>query len=939
VAEFKVQGTNFDASAGFMSGGTLTMVLRSGTNDLHGQVYYFHQNPVFQANRFFFNKVGQERDDFLIHRWGGSVGGPIRLGKLYDGRNKTFFMYGYEGVDSFDPGSVYVDAVPTIAQRNGDFSALLALGKQYQIYDPLTAKLLPNGRIERSPLPNNIIPASRINPIAKSVVALYDLPNLPGQPNGDDNYQKSKNMKAAYYNHALRIDHILTNRQRLSGRGYITVMDRPENERHNNALGYRFLRANRAFGVDHVYTISPKFIVDSRYSFTRFVTGADGYNVGWDLEALGFSSNFVNQINSTDPRALRLPTFTPDGYVELGSYGETPGRTHPNIHDAALSATSLVRSHMLRYGVGYRVYQENRESFGYASGRFTFGTNWTRGPYDTSSSAPLGQGLASFMMGLPTGGYFPIRSSYAEQATIIPLFIQDDWKITRKLTLSFGLRYERHAALTERFDRTVRGFDFNASSPIEAEAVANYAKSPMPELPSSQFTVKGGLTFSGANGEPRPLWETNHCFMPRMALAYSITPKTVLRAGYGIFYAPLGAVYMDVNQTGFARDTNYIASLDNGLTFIGSLENPFPNGFLQPLGADGGLATNMGQSVSYYPEALANPQAQRWNLALQRELPFQSVLEVSYVGNRGTRTRISRQYNPIPAAYLSTSGARDQATIDYLAQRFPNPFYPMLPGTSLASTTVTRSQLARPYPQFTGISGDVNQGYSWYHSMQVRFEKRFSRGFFSSVSYTWSKLMEARQFLNETDPMPYESISDQDRTHRFVVNWIYEIPFGRGRAIGKNWGGFLDALFGGWQIQGIGAVQSGSPLDFGNIIFNGDFDAIKLSGSERTVDRWFNVDAGFERSSSKQLASNIRTFPLRLGGVRSDIQNNWDLSLIKNAKLWEGVRLQFRAEGLNALNHAQHLAPNTTPTSSSFGAVTSEWSYPRVVQFGLKILF
>jgi hypothetical protein len=171
------------------------------------------------------------------------------------------------------------------------------------------------------------------------------------------------------------------------------------------------------------------------------------------------------------------------------------------------------------------------------------------------------------------------------------------------------------------------------------------------------------------------------------------------------------------------------------------------------------------------------------------------------------------------------------------------------------------------------------------------------------------------------------------------VNWIYEIPFGRGRAIGKNWGGVLDALFGGWQIQGIGALQSGSPLEFGNIIFNGDFNAIKLSGSERTVDRWFNVDAGFERSSSKQLASNIRTFPLRLGGVRSDIQNNWDLSLIKNAKLWEGVRLQFRAEGLNALNHAQHLAPNTTPTSSSFGKVTSEWSYPRVVQFGLKILF
>ena len=199
--------------------------------------------------------------------------------------------------------------------------------------------------------------------------------------------------------------------------------------------------------------------------------------------------------------------------------------------------------------------------------------------------------------------------------------------------------------------------------------------------------------------------------------------------------------------------------------------------------------------------------------------------------------------------------------------------------------------------------------------------------------------MEARQLLNETDPIPVEVISDQDRAHRLVVNWIWEFPFGRGRSFGANWNGWIDGLFGGWQFQGIVAVQGGSPLAWGNIIFYGDVNDIKLSGDERTVDRWFNVDAGFERSSSKQLASNIRTFPLRFSGIRSDIQNNWDLSLIKNAKIREGVQLQFRAEGLNALNHPQFDIPNTTPTSSDFGRVTAEWSYPRVVQFGLKVLF
>ena len=222
------------------------------------------------------------------------------------------------------------------------------------------------------------------------------------------------------------------------------------------------------------------------------------------------------------------------------------------------------------------------------------------------------------------------------------------------------------------------------------------------------------------------------------------------------------------------------------------------------------MSTNLGQSVSFFNQNGKNPYVQRWQFALQRSLPWQSVLEVSYVGNRGVRQRISRNLDSLPNQYLSTSPFRDQATINLLSAQVPNPFYPLLPGTSLSGTTVARSQLLMPYPQFTGVSVDVNQGYSWYHSMQTRFEKRFSAGFTSSVSWTWSKLMEARSYLNGGDPMPEKVISDQDRTHRLVVTAIYELPFGKGRRIGRSWNGFASRIISGWQASGIYQGQSGA---------------------------------------------------------------------------------------------------------------------------------
>lgn len=937
VEEFKVQAATFDASSGFMGGASINMSTKSGSNALHGQIYYFMQNPVLNADKFF--RLAAGKPQFRLYRWGGSASGPIQIPKLYNGRNRTFFMYGYEAIWSFDPSPWVVESVPTAAMRNGDLSSLLALGSRYQIYDPYTTAPAPNNRFSRQPLANNIIPPSRINPVARRIAELWDAPNQAGTVDGTNNYSKGKNAQDTYWNHIVRIDHNLSGKQRFYARVNFTDLQRPENVRHNNTVGGNFYRYNKGFGADHVYTLSPSFFINTRYTLTRFITGNLPYQQGWDLASLGFSPEFIDSVSRVDSRAVKFPNIAVNGYSTLGSMPSF-NNTATDIHEFAANMTTLAGSHTLRYGVAHRIYRRNQFNLGNSSGVMSFDSTWTRGPLDNSPTAPMGQSFAAFLYGLPGGGSFPINDSYAEQSVVPALFLQDDWKVTRKLTLSMGLRYERPSPVTERFNRSVRGFDFAAASPIQTQARANYARNPILEVPVSQFNVLGGLTFAGVNGQPRELWKTNqNLFMPRLGFAYSLTPKTVVRGGYGLFYDALGVTNVHVNQTGFSQSTDLVASVDNGQSYIANLTNPFRGGFLLPLGAAGGLATGLGQGISFFDENTTSSYMQRWQFAVQRELMSNSLIEVSYVGNRGTKMQVGRDLNPVPNEYLSKSPVRDQATIDYLGQQVPNPFYPLLPKTNLASVNVQRSQLLRPYPQYSGISRNENVGYSWYHSMQIRAERRFSKGLSAGLSHTWSKLMEAVSYLNGADLRPEEVISSQDRTHRTTINWLYELPIGRGKALAGSSSGIVGYLIGGWQLQGIYTRQSGAPLGFGNSIFMGDLKNVPLPAGDRTPARWFNTAAGFERDNQRVLAANYRTLPSRFSGIRADGPNNWDISMLKNTRVTEKVQLQFRAEAINAMNHPQFTAPNTTPTSTAFGTVTGEFAWPRVIQFGLKVLF
>lgn len=330
-----------------------------------------------------------------------------------------------------------------------------------------------------------------------------------------------------------------------------------------------------------------------------------------------------------------------------------------------------------------------------------------------------------------------------------------------------------------------------------------------------------------------------------------------------------------------------------------------------------------------------------WNLNVQRLLPGQVLLEVGYIGNRTVRLWISRSADELPNSYLSTLPVRDQQTIDFLTANVPNPFANLLPGTNLNGATIARSKLLIPFPQFSGVSYLDPQGYSWYHSLRLRAERRLKHGITAQFGYSFSKLMEAVQRLNPADPMPYRSISDRDRPHQFSYTGIVELPLGRGRRLLGGAGRWSNFFFGNWDLGTTWLLTSGAPIGFGNILFYGDIKDIPLPSDQRSLGRWFNVDAGFERLSARQLSSNLRTFPLRFSGLRSSSYNEWNASLLKRFKVGDRVQGQFRLEAFNVFNHATAFdPPNSSPTSGAFGQVTGGRNYlPRNVQIGMKFAF
>jgi hypothetical protein len=935
ITELKLQASPYDTSVGHVLGPVVSVNSKSGTNSYHGTAYYWFKNSALDANDFFANRSGQKKPVYQDHRYGVTFGGPLTIPHLYQGRDKTFVFFAWEGNRYTSPATTagQTGTVPTAAERAGDFSGLLKLGPQYQIYNPFTTVPAANGRYTRSPIPGNIIPQSLLNPVGLKLASLYPLPNQPGTIDGQNNYFYPDVRKILSDSFMGRLDHSFSQNNRLFLRMNHYFFHIPKNSLGVPASVFSQDQINQGAVLDDVWVVNPSLVINFRYGLTAAefpeVRGTEGTN----LTSLGFSPELAKLV---DPSLSTVPRVAVSPFSTLSNWSSGDGTNSYISHNWLADATKLAGTHTVRFGADARVLRSFGNRYQAAiSPDLSFSSTYTQGPFDNSAAAPVGDQLAALLMGIPGGSMTtPYTNSYALQNKYMGLYLQDDYKVTPKLTLNIGLRYELETPPVERYDRLNAGFDANTPNALTAQAQANFARSPVSGV--TRFSPTGGLKFVNHNGIGRSPYRSTNEFLPRIGLAWQITPKTVLRMGYGIYFASLGVSTFTPFQTGFTQTTPIQASLNNGVTYVANLTNPFPNGLVPPSGANGGINTGFTQALSFYDANMSPAYSQRWSFGIQRSLPGQFVVDVSYVGNRVSNISVNQSVNNTPAQYLSTLPTRDQTTINYLTASFPNPFFGLNP---LYPATISRGSLLQPYPEYGALTVPEPIGYSWYHALQVRVERRLSKGLSVQGSYTHSKYMQATEFLNPTDTVPYRSLSDMDRPNVYAASALWELPVGRNRPALSNLPGPVNAIIGDWQLAGDIVHQSGAPLAWGNIIFNGDIHNVSLPADQQSADRWFNVNAGFNRVASQQLANNIRTFPLRFSGIRAQGQTIGNLSLIRNYRVAERLTAQFRAEAYNVANHPVFAGPNTTPSSSAFGTVTSDASEPREWQFALKLIF
>jgi hypothetical protein len=976
VSEYKVQTASFDATTGATQGGVVNVSLKSGTNQLHGTAYWGKETTSMNANLFFSNAQNIPIEGLQYNRLGTTVGGPVYIPKIYNGKNRTFFFFTYENIHSttaLTGADAAVDTVPTDAERGGNFSSLLALGSQYQIYDPNSIQG-PNaaGRYTRNPLPGNIVPTSLINPISAKIfncnpsqvtllsyvstpqtTCYYPEPTGPGTiDGGNNNIQTGWPSRVKYHSELYKFDQAIGAKNRLMVRTnmrYHIIADSDNFGFNNPAFGSDFWNESFQVAVDDTHVFSSTFVMDVRVSDARFLRAQKPNPAGqnWNLTQLGFPASIENAIA---PEFHQFPGISITDLAASSGQPEITARTvldkQTETREMTVSFDKIKGKHDFRFGLDFRQFPDDQVSGSTATDlSLTYGATYTNGPLDNSPAAPRGQAMAQFLYGIPTSGSLltPAASDFADMDWLYAPFFQDNWKVTRKLTLNLGLRYEFETPESERYNRAVMGFNPSAEQPWAEQVMANYALNPTPEIAPSQFLLTGGLTFPGVGGHGQSLYHADYAEVePRLGFAYQLGPHTVIRGGFGSYFGSLGTRLQDVIQTGFLATTNVIPTINNGVTYIANNSNPFPNGFVQPTGATLGSQTYVGNAISYFNQ---NPRAARnekFQVDIEHELPGHVLLDVGYAGARDYDLEVSRSLSALPDQYLSTLPYRDQATINSLTASLPNPFYnvPAFAGTTRGgSSTIARSVLLSPYPQFAGVSYYSYNGQAWYDALNVRVEKRFSHGFSAQLNWTFSKYLEATSYLNPGDAGPAKAPSSQDYPNHWSITGIYQFPFGQGKHFLSQASGVANVLVSNWQIAPVYTYQSGVAIGFGDAILNCPLSAVPISGKNTSkIHEWFNTSC-FNTVASQQLANNLINLSPRFGGIRADSYNSWDAALIKNTRIHESVGLEIRVEALNVFNQVNFAAPNTSPTSTAFGQVTVQNNVPRHMQLSLRVKF
>ena len=763
VSEVRVKAFDADAAYGHTGGGTLNQILKSGTNQLHGTLSEANQPNTLTANNFFNNKAGLGNPVTHYNQYGATIGGPLWIPKVYNGKDKLFWFFAWESLKDSQPNTTFV-SVPTAKERQGDFSDLLkGGGASYQLYSPYTGVL--NGTtITRTPYANNVIPTSQLNPIALAMLKYYPDPNLSGTNVGFNNFGNNSPTTDDYNNELGRVDYNMSNNNRLFADIRRTGYTQVKNNYFNNiSTGSVLTRSNIGTSLDDVYTLNATNVIDVHFNFTRMAEAHPSPSEGFNPTSLGFPAYL-----SASSQYLQLPYITFAGNSGFQALGSNGANKLPSQSLQLYGTWSRMQgSHTLKFGVDGRQYNLNYLSYGSSVGNVAFTANtWVRSASNATSTVSLGQDMAEFLLGLPTGGTYDNNSSGAYYQHYIAGFVQDDWRVKSNLTINLGIRFDHDGPWSEKYGRTVNGFDTSSQSPLAAAAMAAYAKNPIAQLPASAFRVLGGLTFPSA-GDTAIFQTSSHLFSPRVGVAWTPTKlhnKTVVRGGLGIFVSPISMASLSVagsystnpiiTQEGFSQSTTLSPTPDNYLTpgLANTLSNPFPGGFKPAAGSSAGLGTFLGQTVNFLNPQFANPYSVRWNLGFQQQLTNNTMLEVSYIGNHGVHLPVTvTQLNGIPAQYLSRLPVRDQPLITSLTGSTPNPFSGL--ATNQNTATTTPAQLLARFPQFPVGSGsgstgvllqDSSVGASFFESINVRLQKRFAGGITIIGNYIHSKMIETR---------------------------------------------------------------------------------------------------------------------------------------------------------------------------------------------------
>jgi hypothetical protein len=961
VAEVRVDVFQADASYGDTSNGTVNLITKSGGNQFHGTLSEFNQFSAIDAPLRWFAAPGVKQFATRQNQYGGTIGGPIWIPKVFNGRDKLFFFYAYEGFKGSQP-NVAVTTVPTAAERGGDFSALLALGSSYQLYNPNTATLSGTS-VVRTAIPGNVFSNAglTINPVAQAYLQYFPLPNVTGNADGENNYSANLPTTYNYSSNSGRIDYSINDANKIffetHRSQYINLTGRifP-----NISTGSETYTVHQGGVLDYVRTFSPRYTLDTRVGLTRTYTNGTLLNNGFNAGSLGFPG-YLDQPGS--PQSMPVISFSDAGttYQQLSS---NPSAETAFDTISLFSALTAARGkHTLKAGIDFRQNKNNvvnvgnssnlivngaNVTSGATSGSFTFGNTFVS--HGTGLPTPtFGGSLASFLLGLPTGGSFNINPEATYNSIYFAGFLQDDWRVTPTLTMNVGLRLESESSINESNNKA-SWFDPTVANSVSGPASVAYAAHPIPELPTSSFSANGGLVF--ASSARRVEYFTPSVYLnPRIGISFTppaFHDRMVAHAGYALLYSPYNDYYTPQNY-GFSSTVSYVPTNNNYLTSAANLSNPFPgtNPILQPTGSSLGANTYLGQAISIRAPNVKGPYVERWNLDVQYQITPNTMFQVGYIGAHGVNSTYTNSLSSVgQLPFLSRSPAQDPVTQANLQGNATNPFFgaPGETGTLATSTSISKFALLQTLPQYSSVSQQLVPGAgTLFHELAVRLQKRTSHGLTVDFNYQWSHNLTTSQ-LNPGGPLVYGENASDFPNHVSVAG-SYLLPFGKGHPLLNHSSNLVNALVGGFTVNTIYTYLSGAALGWGGpggsgapYFANGtQWDSrLKIMPRNTAANGAINT-ALFAPTSQQPNTYNIRTFPLYFG--RQDATNNLNASILKDFSLGDRVKLQYRFESYNVLNHTSFGAPNVTPSSSSRGTISSVSSVPRVIQQGLRVVF